>query len=339
METLGIYTLANDVVFDQLVALLNSIELNISPNIPVCVIPYDHRIERVKQEISSRENVTLFENRIALEGWDNFVNQLWESHSRAKDSKRSRPGWYQGFVHRKFAAFDGEFDKFVFFDGDSLAMKPIDDIFEKLNEYDLVFNDWEHKKPRDVTELDLSIIEQKTGLTEDEIRPRLHCDSFFGSQKGLFSFNQLEDLKKRAIEQGEIEWVRPRSWWSSSGLFSYMTFPGNPKMFNFTRSPNGQERTGNCADADPFVNINNVLYNEEGLKPIHRIHYMNYSSADFARLCQGEDVNIRYQDIFLHYRFIKQPDLKPQVLKPPSFWVKTNRKMQKVMQKLKKIYN
>ena len=107
METLGIYTLANDVVFDQLVALLNSIELNISPNIPVCVIPYDHRIERVKQEISSRENVTLFENRIALEGWDNFVNQLWESHSRAKDSKRSRPGWYQGFVHRKFAAFDG----------------------------------------------------------------------------------------------------------------------------------------------------------------------------------------------------------------------------------------
>ena len=29
METLGIYTLANDVVFDQLVALLNSIVIHI----------------------------------------------------------------------------------------------------------------------------------------------------------------------------------------------------------------------------------------------------------------------------------------------------------------------
>ena len=29
METFGIYTLANDIVFDQLVALLNSIEANI----------------------------------------------------------------------------------------------------------------------------------------------------------------------------------------------------------------------------------------------------------------------------------------------------------------------
>jgi hypothetical protein len=35
----GIYTLANDVVYDQLVALLNSIEANVSPNIPVCIIP------------------------------------------------------------------------------------------------------------------------------------------------------------------------------------------------------------------------------------------------------------------------------------------------------------
>ena len=39
MQSSGIYTLANDRVFDQLVALLNSIEVNISPDIPVCVIP------------------------------------------------------------------------------------------------------------------------------------------------------------------------------------------------------------------------------------------------------------------------------------------------------------
>ncbi|MBE9144167.1 Npun_R2821/Npun_R2822 family protein [Planktothrix mougeotii] len=338
MQSRGIYTLANDVVFDQLVALLNSIEVNISPDIPVCVIPYDHRLERVKQEISLRKNVTLFDNTIVLETWDDFANQVWESYSRAKDLKQLRPARYKSPLQRKWASFNGKFDQFVFFDADSLAMKSVDDVFEKLNEYDFILDDWEHQKPREVTPLDLSIIEQKTGLTEPEIRPRLHCDSFFASQKGVFSVEQLEDLKKRAIDQGEIEWLQPKFWWSSAALSIYITFARNLKLFNFTRSPNGQEVTGNCADADAFVNINNILYNQDGLKPIHRIHYMNYSSADFARLCQGEDVNIRYQDIFLHYRFLKQPELKPQVLKPPSLLQKTNRKIQKAMQKLQKMY-
>ena len=62
MEYFGIYTLANDVVYDQLVALLNSIEVNISPDIPVCVIPYDERLNQVKLEVNSRKNVTLFDN-------------------------------------------------------------------------------------------------------------------------------------------------------------------------------------------------------------------------------------------------------------------------------------
>ncbi|NMG60587.1 methionine synthase [Geitlerinema sp. P-1104] len=338
MESRAIYTLANDVVYDQLVALLNSIEANVGTDIPVCVIPYDDRLERVKSHLEQRENVSLFDKTDILEQWDQLVNDLWESHSRAQDPASTYPAWYQGFVHRKFAAFDGDHDKFIFMDADSLAMKQFDDIFDKLDEYDLVFNDWEHAKPREVTEVDLSKIEAATELSEAEIRPKLHCDSFFGSKQGLLGIGQLDEFRKRAIEHSEIEWVRPRSWWSSSGLFTYMTFPGDLKMFNFTRSDNPQERTGNCADADPFVSRDGVLYNEEGLKPIHRIHYMNYSSTDFARLTQGEDVKIRYQDTFLHYRFLKEPHLKPTILKPANPWVKAQRKLGKAVKKAKNLF-
>jgi len=42
----GIYTLANDAAYDQLVALLNSIEANVSRDIPLCVIPYDAQLTR-----------------------------------------------------------------------------------------------------------------------------------------------------------------------------------------------------------------------------------------------------------------------------------------------------
>jgi hypothetical protein len=336
MENFGIYTLANDTVFDQVVALINSIEVNISPDIPICIIPYNQKLDLVKQEIKSRKNITLFEDWNAIKIWDDFVNQLWDAHPREKESKLNRPGWYKGFVHRKFTAFHGGFERFVFFDADSLAMKPIDDIFDKLNTYDLVFNDWEHAKPKTVTEVNLDIIQETTQLTEMALRHKLHCDSFFGSKRLYFDLEDLNIIKEKWIEKQELNWVRPGSWWSSSGLFNYMTIHGDRSIFNFTLSPDGNDRTGNCANADAFVNINNILYNQDGLKPIHRIHYMSYPSADFARLCKGEDINICYQNEFLYYRFLKQPEQKPKILKPANQFVKINRLSEKFIQKIKK---
>jgi hypothetical protein len=333
MTSIGIYTLANDRVYDQLIALLNSIEVNVSSDIPICIIPYDNKLDLVKQEIRFRKNVTIFDNSQSLQRWDDFVNQVWEAHPRAKEPKLQRPGWYKGFVHRKMAAFDGEFEKFVFYDADSLAMKGLNDVFYKLNNYDLVFDDWEHVKPEHITDLNTEHIAKVKNYPEDKLRSRIHCNSFIGSHQNLFNSQELKDFKERLIEQQEIQWIKSKFWWASSALFNYMTIDTQYSMFNYTQSDNSQERTGNCANADKFVNINNVLYNQEGLKPIYRLHYMSYSSIDFARLCKGEDVNICYKDEFLHYRFLKQPELKPSDLKSPGVWSKTQRFLKKAVKK------
>jgi|SRR6478672_166759 len=116
---------------------------------------------------------------------------------------------------------------------------------------------------------------------------------------------------------------------SSHGIYTLAN-----DVFNFTLSPNSQDRTGNCADADTFVNIDNILYNQEGLKPIHRLHYMNYSAIDFTRLCQDEEVDIHYRDEFLYYRFLKEPHQRPKQLKPPSLITKANRKLQEINKKI-----
>jgi hypothetical protein len=336
MSQFGIYTLANDVVFDQLVALLNSIEVNVSADTPVCIIPYDQRLDLVKKELESRKNVTIFENSESIQRWEDFAREVWAAHPRHQEPKSSRPNWFNGHLQRKFAAFDGIFDKFVFYDGDSLAMKPVDDVFKKLETYDFVFDDWEHIKPAARAALNISLIE-KTGLyQESDIRPKLHCSSFFGSKRGLFNPTELGEMKRRLIDLKEVEWINGTGWWDDAFLFNYMTLPSSASLFNFTLSPNGEERTGNCANADPFVNIDNILYNKEGLKPIHRIHYMSYSSRDFARLCQGEDVNIKYKEEFLHYRFLKNPEQKPQQLKPASIFSKMNRVVQKTAKKIQR---
>ncbi|KKD37696.1 Npun_R2821/Npun_R2822 family protein [Limnoraphis robusta] len=338
MESQGIYTLANDVVFDQLVALLNSIEVNVGSNIPVCVIPYDDRLEKVKREINARANVTLYENYPEMQRWEEFAKEVWAAHPRATQSKKKIAKWYnKSNLLRKMCAFDGEFEEFVFYDADSLAMKPLDQVFTKLEEYDFVFDDWEHAKRKEVAAFNFDRVYQDSGLTESEVRSKIHCSSFFGSRAGIFGVQELETLKKRLIEHREIEWINSLSWWCDADLFSYMSLVTNRPIFNFTRSSNGEERTGNCANADPFVNIDNVLYNQDGLKPIHRIHYMGYSSVDFGRLSQGEDVHIPYQDVFLHYRFLKHPEQKPTKLKPPSLFEKANRFVQRSINKLKKV--
>lgn len=334
----GIYTLANDTVYDQLVALLNSIDQNIGLHVPICVIPYDNKLTKVIKEIESRPNVTLFDNLSVLEKWDKFIEEIWEHHPRAKEPKYKRPYWYKGFLHREFVAFEGDFEKFVFFDADSLAMKSIDDVFEKLDTYDLVFNDWEHTKRGEKTEVKVEKLAEMLNCSESEIYPKLHCDSFFASHKDLINDQVLDELRILLITDKGIECIRNRCWWISSALFNVISITQKYTYFNFTQSYDSQQRYGNCADSDFFINIDNVLYNEEGLKPIHRIHYMNYPSIGFSRLCQGELVDIRYADIFLHYRFLKNPEQKPKILKTPSLLIRIKRKFDDLIKKIKKLF-
>ncbi|NJR50820.1 MAG: methionine synthase [Leptolyngbyaceae cyanobacterium CSU_1_3] len=334
MRSRGIYTLANDVVYDQLIALLNSIEANVSSDIPVCVIPFDDRLDRVQKAISTRPNVTLFDNQTSLDRWENFARQFAQFHPEAKRTAQSHPRWYQGKLHRKFAAFDGSFDEFIFYDGDSLAMKPVEDIFEKLQTNDFIFNDWEHKKPHENAALNIVEIERSSSFKESEIRPKLHCSSFFASKRGIF--NPEETLLLQSRLQAEAGWVNGQGWWDDAFLFNYMTLVYDRPQFNFTLSLESHDRTGNCANSDPFVAIDQVLYNQQGLKPIHRIHYMGYASSDFARLSQGELVDIPHRDIFLHYRFLKELEQKPQVLKPASSLIRVSRFLNKTANKLKK---
>jgi hypothetical protein len=86
MKQYGIYTLANDTVYDQLVALLNSIEQNIGTEFPVCVIPYNEKLSKVNLEVKSRPNVSLFDNFSVLKQWDDFINV---SSTKKKEKRKA----------------------------------------------------------------------------------------------------------------------------------------------------------------------------------------------------------------------------------------------------------
>jgi hypothetical protein len=333
MQPIGIYILGNDAVLDQLIALLNSIEANVDAQIPVCIIPYDDCTTQVKQAIGDRPQVSLFENTEAIQHWETFAQEVWAAHPQGSQKSSASLVKVRRHAMRRYAAFDGEFEKFVVYDADCLAMKPLDGVFAKLDQFDFVFDDWEHAKPEPVAALKFSPVQQAMNLTAAEIRAQIHCSSFFGSKRGLFDRPTLAELQRKLVEQQESAWVNGVA---EAFLFSYLTLRAPYSLFNFTLSPEQQDRTGNCADADPFIEKNQVLYNADGMKPIHRIHYMNYGAEKFARLVQGEDVGMRYQEIFLQYRFLRHPDQKPEVLKSPNLWTQFSRQSQTLTRKINK---
>ena len=298
----GIYTLANDIVYDQLIALLNSIEANYSKDIPVCVIPYNDNIKKIEAEIEKRKNVSLFLDKNSIGHWEVFAKEVWEAYLENAERLFGR---HSITNHRKFCCFDGPFKKFVFYESDSLAMKPLEGMFQKLEKYDFVFDDWQHKYFEDLLLVDLiEKIDPKIEI--DKIRALLHAGDFFGSKAGIFGKDELSKLQDYLIEENEIKYVgKARNkirdaggWWDDVYISNYLTFRSGRPMFNLTLSPDGKDRTGNCANIDPFVNKDNVLYNEEGLKPIHRIHFMKYASKDFSDLCKGKDADVPYKDVF-----------------------------------------
>jgi len=139
----GICTLANDTVYDQLIALLNSIEVILGSNTPVCIYPFDDQIEQIKAEIINRPNVFIYEDSASIQRWDEFMQA-------AAPERLNRQKFRLYGAHRRFCAFEGPFKKFIYMDADTLVMNSLDAVFQKLEESDFVVYDFQFRDPTKV---------------------------------------------------------------------------------------------------------------------------------------------------------------------------------------------
>ncbi|MGL5082127.1 MAG: Npun_R2821/Npun_R2822 family protein [Microcoleaceae cyanobacterium] len=308
--TEGIYTLANDVVYDQLVALLNSIEANAGRDLPVCVIPYNNRLDQVRAEIAQRPNVSLFEDWDSINRWENFATQAWNAHPKAQAmwQEKGISGTYRVERHRKYCCFDGPFDQFIFFDADTLLMRPLNEVYQKLAEYDWITNDFQYKSDLKYI-FDCSEAELLKIFPPETIPAKIFCSGWFAAHKGLFNAQTQAELLEH-LKSGEAEVM---AWWDSDQtLLNYMVWRSGISYYNFAYD-DVANATG-CHWSSPFEVRDNILYDKG--KPITYIHYMSVASSQFQKLCAGENVGVPYQDVFLHYRYLKSPEQRPQLTKP-----------------------
>ncbi len=327
----GICTLANDRIYDQLIALLNSIEVNGGKALPVCVYPYDDNTERIKAEIAQRPNVELFDDREVIDLWDNFAKSAWEPHPTAKERwlKAGSKGYHRFGTHRRYCAFDGPFDRFIYMDGDTLLMSPLDRVFAQLDNYDCVVYDFQHKDITHVYEVTSPKLLEI--FPQERLNQEIFCSGFYGSKKGLFDGERRNWLIEQ-LRAGEAEIVYPMA--VDQPLLNYMMMRSNFSIYNLALQLPKEERTGCCVTSPHFQALdNNILY-DRGNRLTY-LHYIGLSSSLFTRLCSGENLDFPYRDIFLHYRYLYEPSQRPVFTgspKPyqpptPTFWQKVTRKL------------
>ena len=305
----GIYVLGNDAVFDQTMALINSIQAHNGDRYPICVVPYDDRMDRIREAITEYSGVSVFDNAAILKRWTDFVYRFWDQVPQRYDfwSKGgTTSGVHRLGAHNRFVAFDAEspFSRFVYLDADTLALSSLEPFFEALDSVDFVTYDFQYKDPTHVFNMEL----QKTTqfLTQTNSAEKLFCTGMFASKNDVITPEGLEQVIE-SLQGDNSQVLFPPAPVNTSLNYTLITL--GLSYSNFAIDWPKERRTGCCVTSDHFQERDWKLY--DGDAPLIYFHYIGLSSKLFSRLCSGENIDFPYREIFLHYRYLKHPEERP----------------------------
>ncbi|MGF1496825.1 MAG: Npun_R2821/Npun_R2822 family protein [Elainellaceae cyanobacterium] len=311
----GIYTLANDVVFDQAVALLNSIEVNQGKETPVCVIAYNQRVERLKEEIAHRPQVTLMDDPALFAPWEDFSRRVWATHPQALQTWREEKGLedvYRLECNHRYAAFDPQapFDRFIYLDADTLVLHSLDPVFAALDNHDFVIYDFQHRDPTHIFNVDSPRLQEI--FEPSQLQANIFCSGFFASKKGTFPPERRDWLVEQ-LAAGDAEVLYLAA--PNQSVLNYMALRSRLSICNLALELPADQVTGNSVTSSHFEERDQRLY-DRGI-PVTYLHYIGLSSKLFTKLAAGENIDFPYRDLFLHYRFLHEPEHRPDLTGTP----------------------
>ncbi|AKG21021.1 Npun_R2821/Npun_R2822 family protein [Calothrix sp. 336/3] len=317
----GICTLGNDYVYDQLVALLNSIDAILGKDIPVCIYPFDEKLDLIRAEIANRPNVQIFDDQASIQRWDEFMVE-----ASPASLNREKYRIYGG--HRRFCAFDGPFDRFIYLDADTLVMNSLADVFAKLDEYDCVVYDFQHLYPDKVYNVNSEKL--FSVFPSELISKQIFCSGFYASKKGLFPPEKIQELVSY-LRAGEREILYSTG---DQPVVNYMFMRLGTEIYNFAHHLPENMRTGCSVTSKHFVERDNILF-DKGNRLTY-LHYIGVPPNINQAVCRGENIEFPYRDLFLHYRYLHEPEKRPVFTTPPKpYDAPLPNRWQRAMQKIK----
>jgi hypothetical protein len=267
-----------------------------------------------------------------MDKWDSFARAVWDCHPTAKArwEKGGVKGYHRFGTHRRYCAFDGPFEKFIYMDADTLLLASIDDFFVKLNDYDCVIYDYQYKHPKHVYELSSPKLLEI--FPEQRIQEEIFCSGIYASKRNLFSFECLNWILEQ-LQSGEAEILYPMA--VDQPLLNYMMMRSNKSIYNYALNTPKEQRIGNCVTDPKFVEKDHLLF-DKGYRLIY-LHYIGLSSSLFRQVCAGENIDFPYRNIFLYYRYLNEPENYPQFTSRPRPYKPPSSLLEKAKGKIKSL--
>lgn len=298
--TRGIYTVANNVVTNQLRSFLNSFKVNWPHHYPICVIPYNDNYDEVVKIVADYENVIVFNDIAVLRQLDIFMGNLWMDCSEVVKEWKSKGKHVPHRLgeHRRFVALTefGLFDEFIYLDVDTYINRNMSELLDMLQHFEVVAHDFQHEGPEHVFTIGSLRLEK---ILAGHILDQIQCTGLIITRKNLFSKQQWMELPKQMREDQEVLYA----WAPDQTLWNYMINKNQVKFVNLTRYWTPEQITHDSQTFTKFEFRDGKIY-EEG-RPIFYFHHIGVPSSEFNRLCNRKKPmnNFRYQEIFLWFRY------------------------------------
>lgn len=175
----GVYFLANDRVYDNVVAFLNSFRAS-NPTIDLCLIPFADDLEQIRA-LAPRYEFSIYADEDVLRRCDAIGARF-----------HGKPAGH----YRKLAAWHGEFDRFVYIDCDTVVLESVDFVFDYLDEYDFLTS---HSDIHDIRKFVWRDSVYDTGaLTRQQIRFATNT-GFIASRRDAQNLDEVEERLDAAV--------------------------------------------------------------------------------------------------------------------------------------------
>lgn len=303
----GIYVLANDAMKDQLVALLNSLRVHDDCHLPVGIIPYDDAVREIARAIADYPGVFLWNDRSVITLWEDFAYAAWALHPRALahwEAKYGTRSVYRLGMHRRFAAFDGPFERFLYLDADMLVLDSLAPFFDALDRDELIAYDDQYRAPRHVFDLSTPRAYERFG--PGRVHTEIFCAGLFASKRNVLD----AERRARVLEQlgaGDAELLYMDG--PDQSLLNYSALSLPLKTHNLYRAAPAGQRARTCATVEGLNEKSHLVFERGQRLPF--LHYIGIPAWAFRRLCGGEDIRFPYRETFLYYRYLGTPHPRP----------------------------
>ena len=283
--TRGVYFLANNKVFEQVVAFLRSFRTH-NPDIPLCLIPFDKDFDKISA-LKDAYSFSIFEGAELLASCDTISEK------------------FHGYVlgtYRKLVVWEGIFDTFMYIDVDTVVIEPVDFAFEHLKHAHYVAS---HSN---IAEIRRWVWKDNVYNTNLLTAPQIEFSAntgFFVSRRGLLPMKhcvakatgalELKDsMELECMEQPFLNYLVVTSGYSYTSLLQLYIYglAPNVRLEWWAGTPGGHVEGG-------------TMHSPEGCPSIFLVHW-----AGKWKESGGSSEGLPYKELWDFYR---RPGISPDV--------------------------